>query len=59
MPIYEYECKDCKETVEKLQRLVDEPLKECPKCKHDTLVRVISTTSFTIEEADSGRIRTK
>jgi len=33
MPTYEYECRKCKERVEAFQKVSDEPLKECPKCK--------------------------
>lgn len=33
MPIYEYKCIDCSEHFEKMQKVSDEPLKECPKCK--------------------------
>lgn len=32
MPIYEYECEQCKKRVELLQRLSDPPLEICPSC---------------------------
>ena len=32
MPIYEYQCKQCDERHEIIQRLSDEPLTHCPKC---------------------------
>lgn len=32
MPIYEYKCDDCGYHFEKMQKVSDEPLKECPKC---------------------------
>ena len=33
MPTYEYECLDCGHKFDKFQQMVDEPLKQCPKCK--------------------------
>lgn len=45
MPIYEYECSNCENTFEIMQRFSDEPLKECPKCKGQ-LKKLISHTSF-------------
>lgn len=33
MPTYEYECTKCGYTFEKFQRMSDEPLKRCPKCR--------------------------
>ena len=32
MPIYEYKCEKCKEVVEVLQKISDDPLTECEKC---------------------------
>ncbi|NIN66377.1 MAG: hypothetical protein GTO63_17135 [Anaerolineae bacterium] len=32
MPIYEYECKACNRSFERLQRFSDEPVKACPEC---------------------------
>ncbi len=32
MPLYEYECQSCGEHVERIQRVDDAPLMECPKC---------------------------
>ncbi|ABF39039.1 type I antifreeze protein [Candidatus Koribacter versatilis Ellin345] len=32
MPLYEYECKQCRERFEKIQKFSDEPEKVCPKC---------------------------
>ena len=32
MPIYEYECEQCKERVELIQRLSDPPLEVCSSC---------------------------
>ena len=33
MPTYEYKCTKCDYLFEKFQRMTDDPLKECPKCK--------------------------
>ena len=32
MPLYEYECINCKERVEIIQRISDPPYTHCPKC---------------------------
>ena len=32
MPIYKYECTECKTEFEKLQKFSDKPVKECPDC---------------------------
>ncbi len=32
MPIYEYKCLQCGNHLEAMQKISDEPLKECPKC---------------------------
>jgi putative FmdB family regulatory protein len=33
MPTYEYECKSCGQRFEHFQKMTDEPLDKCPKCK--------------------------
>ncbi|MCE5313680.1 MAG: FmdB family zinc ribbon protein [Armatimonadota bacterium] len=33
MPTYAYRCKKCEHQFETIQKMTDEPLKECPKCK--------------------------
>lgn len=35
MPLYEYECTQCGERVEVIQRLSDPPYAHCPKCNGD------------------------
>jgi putative FmdB family regulatory protein len=42
MPTYEYQCKYCGHELEELQSMTEEPLKTCPKCKTDSLARVLS-----------------
>ena len=41
MPTYEYECTKCKYTFEEFQKITDEPLKKCPKCR-SKLRRIIT-----------------
>ena len=33
MPTYEYECTHCKKVFDIFQKITDEPLKTCPKCR--------------------------
>ena len=32
MPIYEYQCRDCGEEIEVLQKISDPPAVDCPAC---------------------------
>jgi putative FmdB family regulatory protein len=32
MPTYEYECEECGHRFEQLQKMSDDPLRECPEC---------------------------
>jgi putative FmdB family regulatory protein len=43
IPIYEYLCKECGHTLEKIQKFSDEPLKDCPECTKAALEKQIST----------------
>lgn len=43
MPTYEYKCKACGYEMEEFQSITEEPLKHCPNCGTDNLVRVIGT----------------
>lgn len=49
MPIYEYRCSACGHTLEALQKLSDEPLKQCPNCDEAALARLISAPSFRLK----------
>ena len=42
MPIYEYQCKKCRETTEVLQKAKDKPLETCPKCGGPVVKRISS-----------------
>ena len=33
MPTYEYQCQECGHCFSEFQRIVDPPIKDCPKCK--------------------------
>ena len=46
MPIYEYECTACGHTLEKLQKVNEAPLLECPVCHEATLQKLISAAGF-------------
>ena len=41
MPLYEYECRNCKIRFERVQRMVDASLTLCPECGENALARVI------------------
>jgi putative FmdB family regulatory protein len=49
MPIYEYQCESCGREVEKLQRLSDAPLRDCPDCGEAGLKRLISAAGFRLK----------
>ena len=46
MPIYEYQCQECGERCEKLEKVSAEPATECPSCKKSALKRQISAAAF-------------
>ena len=46
MPIYEYRCTACGKELEALQKLSEAPLKTCPACHADTLVKRVSAAGF-------------
>ena len=46
MPIYEYQCQACEAVVEELQKIGDAPLKKCPECGANKLVKLVSAPSF-------------
>lgn len=43
MPTYSYKCKKCDYRFDKIQSFKDEELTQCPKCKENTLKRLLST----------------
>ena len=46
MPIYEYVCSDCGHEFEKLQKISDAPLRDCPDCETPALKKKISAPGF-------------
>lgn len=49
MPIYEYQCESCGAELEKLQKISDPPLRECPECGRQTLAKQVSASSFRLK----------
>ena len=49
MPIYEYQCQSCNGEIERLQKLSDEPLLDCPLCGEPSLKRKISAAGFRLK----------
>lgn len=45
MPIYEYQCDNCHEVTEALQKFSDAPLKKCPHCG-GKLSKLMSLNAF-------------
>lgn len=45
MPIYEYECQQCNQVTEAMQKFSDPALTECPRCR-GSLRKMISHSSF-------------
>lgn len=49
MPIYEYLCQQCGHELEKLQKISDDPLKDCPKCNKASLIKKVSAAGFQLK----------
>jgi len=49
MPIYEYACTACGHTLEKIQKMSDAPLTECPECGKSTLQKQVSAAGFRLK----------
>jgi putative FmdB family regulatory protein len=49
MPIYEYLCSDCQFRLEKIQKLSDSPLVDCPACDKPALKKLISAAAFRLK----------
>jgi len=49
VPIYEYKCDLCGHTMEKLQKISEEPLKTCPECGGDGLRKLVSAAAFKLK----------
>lgn len=49
MPIYEYECTSCHHQFDVIQKISDEPVKECPACHKDTTTKLVSAAGFQLK----------
>ena len=49
MPVYEYACEKCNHEFEAEQRISDDPIRTCPKCRARKVKRLISRTSFVLK----------
>ncbi len=49
MPIYEYRCQSCGHELEKLQKMSDEPLVDCPNCGQPALTKLVSAAGFRLK----------
>jgi putative FmdB family regulatory protein len=49
MPFYEYQCRTCGAQVEVMQKISDAPLKKCPECGRNMLIRLISAPVFRLK----------
>jgi putative FmdB family regulatory protein len=46
VPIYEYQCDDCEHKFERLQKMSDALLTECPDCGTQALRKLVSAAAF-------------
>jgi putative FmdB family regulatory protein len=49
MPIYEYRCAECGHELEKLQKIADAPLVDCPVCGKPALQKLVSAAGFRLK----------
>ena len=49
MPIYEYQCAECGYQLEVLQKISDEPLKDCPQCGEPAMKKLVSAAAFRLK----------
>lgn len=49
MPIYEYECGSCGHNMDKLQKISDAPLLDCPACSKPELMKKVSAAGFRLK----------
>ncbi len=49
MPIYEYRCDGCGHEMEVMQKMSDDPMKDCPVCKESKLKKLISASGFRLK----------
>ena len=49
MPIYEYRCAGCGYEMDKLQKISDPPLTDCPACGRPALQKLVSAAGFRLK----------
>jgi putative FmdB family regulatory protein len=49
MPIYEYRCEACGHELERMQKISEPPLVDCPACGQPTLRKQISAAAFRLK----------
>ncbi|MFD2113694.1 FmdB family zinc ribbon protein [Thiorhodococcus fuscus] len=49
MPFYEYRCESCGHELEKMQKISDPPLTDCPACGQPALKKLISAAGFRLK----------
>ncbi|MFN7571920.1 MAG: FmdB family zinc ribbon protein [Betaproteobacteria bacterium] len=49
MPIYAYKCDDCGTELEKLQKISDPPLTDCPGCGAPSLAKQLTAAGFQLK----------
>lgn len=49
MPIYEYACESCGHAFDALQKMNDDPLKDCPECNKPALKKLLSAPNFRLK----------
>ena len=49
MPFYEYRCDACGHEFEAMQKMSDDPLKDCPVCEKTELSKLISAAGFRLK----------
>lgn len=49
MPIYEYQCRSCGHEFEAIQKVSDEPLRDCPACGKSELTKLVSAAGFRLK----------
>lgn len=49
MPIYEYQCASCHHQFDLMQKVNEEPAKECPQCLEPSLIKLVSAAGFQLK----------
>ena len=49
MPIYEYQCTSCHHHFDLIQKISDSPIKQCPQCFEEAVIRLISPAGFQLK----------